>query len=148
MLLPLIITTDQLRREDGAKYLPFPHDWKQAPALTGLTNREPKFGWLPSDYLARRRQAQGGRMEFVFQFAGCCLQHRPPQVFQSREGNPGTLVYTALWSSLCFYGTNLSDKQKAFLHLHLNPTKAGTLIKPKKCSQHPRRKMCLAAVTF
>ena len=153
MLLPLTITTDQLRREDGAKYLPFlksdlPHDWKQAPALTGLTNREPKFGWLPSDYLARRRQAQGGRMEFIFQFAGCCLQHRPPQVFKSREGNPGTLVYTALWSSLCFYGTNLSDKQKAFLHLHFNPTKAGTLIKLKKCSQHPRRKMCLAAVTF
>lgn len=154
MLLPLIITTDQLRREDGAKYLPFlksdlPHSWKQAPALTGLTNREPKFGWLPSDYLVRRWQAQGEHMEFfIFQFTECCLQHRPPQMFKSREGNPRTLLYTVLWSSLCFYCINVSDKQKTFLHLHLNPTKAGALIKPKKCSQHPRRKMCLAAVTF
>lgn len=153
MLLPLIITTDQLRREDGAKYLPFlksdlPHGWKQAPALTGLTNREPKFGRLPSDYLARRWQAQGGRTEFISPFTERCLQHRPPQMFKSREGNPGTLVYTALWSSLRFYHTNISDKQKAFLHLHLNPTKAGALIKPKKCCQHPRRKLCLAAVTF
>ena len=152
-MLPLIITTDQLRREDGTKYLPFlksdlPHSWKQAPALTGLTNKEPKFGRLPSDYLARRWQVQGGHTEFIFQFTECCLQHRPLQMFKSRKGNPGTLLYTVLWSSLCFYCINVSDKQKAFLHLHHNPTKAGALIKPEKCSQHPRRKIYLAAVTF